>query len=80
MHLSDLPDGAKNVKFGLENTADCFAGCQVEAEANTLSRPLPGFTPRKGQGLPFFGKSESTPPSSPASPNLNAFYSRPVLS
>ena len=40
---------------------------QVEAEANTVSRPLPGFTPRKGKGLPLFGKSESTPPSSPAS-------------
>ena len=35
---------------------------QVEAEGNTDSRPLPGFTPRKGKGLPIFGKSSSTPP------------------
>ena len=35
---------------------------QVEAEADTDSRPLPGFTPRKGKGLPFLGKSSSTPP------------------
>ena len=35
---------------------------QVEAEGDTDSRPLPGFTPRKGKGLPFLGKSFSTPP------------------
>ena len=35
---------------------------QVEAEGNTDSRPLPGFTPRKGKGLPVFGKSSSAPP------------------
>ena len=35
---------------------------QVEAEGNTDSRPLPGFTPRKGKGLPIFGKSKSDPP------------------
>ncbi len=37
-------------------------GCQVEAEANTDLRKLPGFTPRKGKGLPIFGKSSSEPP------------------
>ena len=35
---------------------------QVEAEGDTDSRPRPGFTPRKGKGLPFLGKSSSTPP------------------
>ena len=34
----------------------------MEAEGNTDSRPLPGFTPRKGKGLPIFGKSKSGPP------------------
>ena len=58
----------------LLQSADLMADAlrQVEAEANTVSRPLPGFTPRKGKGLPLFGKSESTPPSSPASPNLTS--------
>lgn len=36
---------------------------RVEAEANTNARPLPGFTPRKGVGLPIFGKSSTYPPS-----------------
>lgn len=36
---------------------------RVEAEANTDSRPLPGFTPRQGAGLPIFGKSSTYPPS-----------------
>ena len=35
---------------------------RVEAEANTDSRPLPGFTPRKGAGLALFGKSKTEPP------------------
>lgn len=35
---------------------------QVEAEASTDSQPLPGFTPRKGAGLPFLGKSVTYPP------------------
>ena len=35
---------------------------QVEAEGDTDSRPRPGFTPRKGKGVPFLGKSSSTPP------------------
>jgi hypothetical protein len=35
----------------------------VEAEASIDSRPLEGFTPRQGQGLPLFGKSFNTPPS-----------------
>jgi hypothetical protein len=30
---------------------------QVEAEASTDSRPLPGFTPRQGAGFPLLGKS-----------------------
>ena len=38
---------------------------QVEAEANTDSRPLPGFVPRKGAGLPLFGKSSTYPPPGP---------------
>lgn len=40
---------------------------QVEAEANTDSRPLPGFVPRKGAGLPLFGKSSTYPPPGPVS-------------
>jgi hypothetical protein len=43
------------------NNNSCFCA-QVEAEGNTDSRPLPGFTPRKGKGLPIFGKSKSDPP------------------
>ena len=35
---------------------------RVEAEANTDARPLPGFVPRKGAGLPIFGKSSTYPP------------------
>ncbi|KAK9909156.1 hypothetical protein WJX75_007953 [Coccomyxa subellipsoidea] len=35
---------------------------KVEAEANTDSLPLPGFMPRKGKGLPIFGKSKTNPP------------------
>jgi hypothetical protein len=37
---------------------------QVEAEASTDSRPLPGFTPREGKGLPFgiLGVSSAEPP------------------
>lgn len=35
---------------------------QVEAEGNTDSRPLPSFTPRRGKGIPIFGKSSNTPP------------------
>jgi hypothetical protein len=38
---------------------------QVEAEANTDSRPLKGFVPRKGAGLPLFGKSSTYPPPGP---------------
>ncbi len=38
---------------------------QVEAEANTDSRPLEGFTPRKGAGIPLFGKSSTYPPPGP---------------
>ena len=34
---------------------------QVEAEASTDARPREGFTPRKGAGLPLFGKSENYP-------------------
>ena len=43
-------------------TYTCLALLQVEAEASTDSRPLPGFTPRKGAGLPFLGKSVTYPP------------------
>ena len=41
------------------------AAVQVEAEASTESRPREGFTPRRGAGLPLFGKSESYPAASP---------------
>jgi hypothetical protein len=39
---------------------------KVEAEASTDTRPLPGFTPRKGKGLPFgiLGVSSTDPPAS----------------
>ena len=37
------------------------AAVQVEAEASTDARPREGFTPRKGAGLPLFGKSENYP-------------------
>lgn len=37
----------------------------MEAEASTDSRPLPGFTPRKGEGIFLFGKSKSDPPEAP---------------
>eukprot|EP00882_Tetradesmus_deserticola_P008847 GHRQ01009333.1.p1 GENE.GHRQ01009333.1~~GHRQ01009333.1.p1 ORF type:complete len:417 (+),score=153.00 GHRQ01009333.1:317-1567(+) len=35
---------------------------KVEAEASVETRPLPGFTPRRGAGLPLFGKSFAYPP------------------
>jgi hypothetical protein len=37
---------------------------RVEAEASTDTRPLPGFTPRQGKGLPFgiLGVSSCAPP------------------
>jgi len=35
---------------------------KVEAEASTDARPRPGFTPRKGAGIPLFGKSQVGPP------------------
>lgn len=43
---------------------------RVQALASTASRPLPGFTPRKGDGLifgviPLFGVSRTEPPSDP---------------
>lgn len=40
---------------------------RVEAQAATDSRPLPGFTPRRGQGLPFgiMGTSSTVPPARP---------------
>ncbi len=40
---------------------------KVEAEAATDARPLPGFTPRAGAGLPFglLGTSVTTPPAKP---------------
>jgi len=36
---------------------------RVEAEAVTDSRPRAGFVPRRGAGIPIFGKSDSSPPS-----------------
>lgn len=38
---------------------------QVEAQASTDGRPLPGFTPRQGEGLPLFGKSNNYPAARP---------------
>lgn len=37
---------------------------RVQAQASTDARPLPGFTPRSGEGLPFgiMGRSITTPP------------------
>ena len=35
---------------------------KVEAGASTDSRPRQGFTPRRGAGLPLFGKSQTGPP------------------
>jgi hypothetical protein len=41
----------------------CSVGVlRVEAEASTDSRPLPGFTPRSGEGIFLFGKSKTNPP------------------
>ena len=48
---------------------------QVEAEANTDGQPLPGFTPRKGAGLPLFGKSSTYPPLGPVSDRLSCIVS-----
>lgn len=39
----------------------------MEAQASTETRPLPGFTPRQGEGLPLFGKSFNYPPARPNS-------------
>ncbi|GLC44333.1 hypothetical protein PLESTB_000481200 [Pleodorina starrii] len=38
---------------------------KVEAQASTERRPLPGFIPRSGEGLPLFGKSFTYPPARP---------------
>lgn len=40
---------------------------KVEAEASTDARPIPGFEPRRGVGLPFglLGVSSTEPPASP---------------
>jgi len=35
---------------------------KVEAQANTETRPIPGFTPRRGAGFPLLGKSSTKPP------------------
>lgn len=44
---------------------------RVEAQANTDARPLPGFTPRKGAGLPIFGKSSTWAPKAKVWANQN---------
>jgi hypothetical protein len=46
---------------------------RVEAEASTDRRPIPGFVPRRGSGLPFgiLGVSATT---SPARPNLRVDF------
>mmetsp|Transcript_21503 Transcript_21503/g.51297 ORF Transcript_21503/g.51297 Transcript_21503/m.51297 type:complete len:432 (-) Transcript_21503:202-1497(-) len=38
---------------------------RVEALANTDTRPIPGFIPRRGAGFPLLGKSSTEPPSAP---------------
>ncbi|KAG1662067.1 hypothetical protein FOA52_005314 [Chlamydomonas sp. UWO 241] len=38
---------------------------RVEALASTDARPLPDWTPRRGAGLPLFGKSNTYPPARP---------------
>ncbi|MEW5309719.1 MAG: hypothetical protein WDW38_001582 [Sanguina aurantia] len=40
---------------------------KVEAEASIESRPLDGFTPRVGEGMPLFGKSSNYPAAKPDS-------------
>lgn len=55
----ELPMIVNVVEFGRTGVL------RVEAEANTDSRPLPGFIPRKGAGLPLFGKSSTYPPPGP---------------
>lgn len=56
----------------------CVVGVQVEAEANTDSRPIPGFIPRRGAGLPIFGKSATYPPAGPVSATLQFAVNRNV--
>jgi len=48
------------VRFG--RGADAWGYLRVEAEASTERRPLAGFTPRSGAGLPLFGQSFNTRP------------------
>lgn len=54
----DVPRVNNVVEFGAAGTL------KVEAEASTDARPLPGFTPRSGAGLPFgiMGVSSTAPP------------------
>jgi hypothetical protein len=49
------------VVFG-RSEREAWGYLRVEAEASTSERPLDGFTPRQGAGLPLFGKSFNTPP------------------
>ena len=37
----------------------------MAADASTSSRPLEGFTPRRGAGLAIFGRSNVEPPAKP---------------
>lgn len=53
----DLPRVNNVVDFGW-----WLGYLKVEAEASIETRPLPGFTPRRGAGLPLFGKSFAYPP------------------
>lgn len=54
-------DAAPGQKQGLK----CSVVLKVEAEASTETRPLEGFTPRKGEGIFLFGKSKTDPPAEP---------------
>lgn len=65
IELSDLQEEARVsqvVDFG-----PAIGFLRVEAEANVDSRPLPGFSPRTGEGLPFgiMGRSSTEPPTRP---------------
>ena len=52
---------------------------QVEAEAITDSRPIPGFVPRQGKGLPVFGKSSNYPPKGKVCGPANLLCKMPSL-
>ncbi|KAL4858473.1 putative plastid-lipid-associated protein 12 [Chlorella vulgaris] len=60
----ELADGSEARVCQVVDFGDSVGYLKVEAEASTDSRPLPGFTPREGKGLPFgiLGVSSAEPP------------------